>query len=271
MQHQSDEWRRENRRIAFVATMGYLHEGHLALVRKALEMGDVVVVSIFVNPAQFGPSEDFDKYPRDVERDMNLCAQAGADVVFAPKTVEMYPEGYQTFVNVTEVTRPLCGKSRPTFFRGVATVVAKLFHIIKPHVSIFGEKDYQQLLTIRRMVRDLNMDIEIVGHPLVREHDGLAMSSRNAYLTAEQRSKALMLSESLTDAQRMVREGERRAEVILERVKEKLSTEKDIQLDYAELRHPETLEEVERLDGPALLALGAYLGHVRLIDNCMLG
>ncbi len=200
MQQQANQWRREGLVIGFVPTMGYLHQGHLELMRCAKGKSDRVVVSIFVNPTQFAPGEDFERYPRDLERDMGLMRAVGVDAVFAPTVADMYPEGYQTYVEVGEVTRPLCGAKRPGHFRGVTTVVAKLFHIVKPHVAVFGEKDYQQLLTIRRMVRDLAMDVEIVGHPIVREPDGLAMSSRNVYLSEEERREALLLSQALAEA-----------------------------------------------------------------------
>jgi pantoate--beta-alanine ligase len=185
MQRLADTWRAQGERLALVPTMGFLHEGHLALLRNARKLAPKTVISIFVNPAQFAPNEDFGSYPRDLHRDIGLSAAEGADVAFVPGTDEMYPEGFQTYVNVAEVTRNLCGRSRPIFFRGIATVVSKLFHAVKPHIAVFGEKDFQQLVTIRRMVKDMNMDITIVGHPIVREEDGLAMSSRNAYLRVE--------------------------------------------------------------------------------------
>ena len=203
-------------------TMGYLHDGHLELMRALRRRSDVLVASVFVNPAQFGPNEDLARYPRDLERDIRLMTEAGVDIAFIPQARDIYPDGYQTFVNVTEVTAPLCGRSRPAFFRGVATVVAKLFNIVRPHAAIFGEKDFQQLVTIRRMVQDLNMDIEIIGHPTVREADGLAMSSRNAYLTPEQHEKAIRLNRSLREAQTLVQSGERSSAVILDKVREVL-------------------------------------------------
>lgn len=270
MQQEAEAWRRQGKRIAFVPTMGYLHEGHLALMRVVRNDYDPVVISIFVNPAQFGPAEDLDKYPRDLERDIRLATEAGVDVAFVPQGSEMYPDGYQTYINVTEVTAPLCGKSRPTFFRGVATVVAKLFHIVKPHAAVFGEKDFQQLVTIRRMVRDLNMDIEILAHPTVREPDGLAMSSRNAYLNPAQRRKAVRLSQSLDEAQRLVEKGERSGEALLQKVREILDEDDDVRIDYAELRDPVTLKEVSRVEEPTLLALAVHVGMARLIDNRIL-
>ncbi len=270
MQQQADAWRRENRRIALVPTMGYFHEGHLTLMRAVRNHGDVLVVSIFVNPAQFAPDEDLDRYPRDLERDLRLARELGVDVAFVPRTQEIYPDGYQTFVEVKEITQVLCGKSRPVFFRGVATVVAKLFNIVKPHAAIFGEKDFQQLMTIRRMVADLNMDVEILGHPTVREADGLAMSSRNAYLSPDQRVAARRLSQSLKEAQVLVDKGERGADAILNRVREVLAEGDDVRIDYAELRDPQTFEEVSQVSAPTLLALAVFVGMARLIDNCVL-
>jgi pantoate--beta-alanine ligase len=270
MQQQADAWRREGKRIAFVPTMGYLHQGHLELLRTARRLGDLTLMSIFVNPSQFGPGEDYQSYPRDLDRDIRLATEVGTDVAFVPLPEEVYPEGYQTHVEVTGVTRNLCGRSRPVFLRGVATVVTKLFHIVKPHAAVFGEKDFQQLVTIRRMVRDLNMDVDIVGHPIVRESDGLAMSSRNVYLNAEQRRIALRLNQSLQRAQVLVDAGERRAEALLAMVKDFLTGDDGVRIDYVQLCQPETLEDVSLIDGPALLALAAWVGPARLIDNCVL-
>jgi pantoate--beta-alanine ligase len=270
MQREAETWRSRGEKIALAPTMGYLHEGHLALVRRAREAADVVVVSIFVNPTQFGPGEDLERYPRSLERDIKLAGEAGAAVVFTPGAGEMYPDGFQSRVEVLEISRPLCGKSRPVHFQGVATVVAKLFNIVKPHVAVFGEKDYQQLAVIRRMVRDLNMDIDIIGHPIVREPDGLAMSSRNAYLTPESREIALRLSSALGRAREMVSGGEKSAERILLAVRGILETGGGLEVDYAELCHPESLDGAPRLEGPVLLAIAAFVGMTRLIDNCIL-
>jgi len=226
-------------------------------------------MSIFVIlPVRSG--EDYQSYPRDLDRDIRLATEVGTDVAFVPLPEEVYPEGYQTHVEVTEVTRNLCGRSRPVFLRGVATVVTKLFHIVKPHAAVFGEKDFQQLVTIRRMVRDLNMDVDIVGHPIVRESDGLAMSSRNVYLNAEQRRIALRLNQSLQRARVLVDVGERRAEALLAMVKDFLTGDDGVRIDYVQLCHPETLEDVSLIDGPTLLALAAWVGPARLIDNCVL-
>jgi pantoate--beta-alanine ligase len=233
-------------------------------------MAEVVAVSIFVNPTQFGPNEDFERYPRDMERDVRLSGEAGVDLIFAPEAREMYPAGYQTHIEVTGVTLPLCGKSRPGHFRGVTTVVAKLFNIVKPHMAIFGEKDYQQLVAIRTMARDMNMDIEILGCPIVREADNLAMSSRNVYLDPVQRNKALRLSRALADAQALVDGGERNSSKILAKVSETIDPGEDVRIDYVQLCHPDTLEEVDRVDGAALLALAVQVGKTRLIDNRVL-
>ena len=270
MQRLADTWRAQGERLALVPTMGFLHEGHLALVRTARKLATKTVISIFVNPAQFAPNEDFDSYPRDLQRDLDLSAEEGTDVAFTPRTDEMYPEGFQTYVDVTGVTRNLCGLSRPVFFRGVATVVSKLFHAVKPHIAVFGEKDFQQLVTLRRMVKDMNMDITIVGHPIVREEDGLAMSSRNAYLGAEERPVALRLNRSLKEAQKLVDSGQRDAETILKAVNACLTNGGGATVDYARLCNPETVEDVERIGGPALLALAVWVGKTRLIDNCVL-
>ncbi|SFN12085.1 pantoate--beta-alanine ligase [Thermodesulforhabdus norvegica] len=270
MQNMADTWRKEGKTIAFVPTMGYFHEGHLALMRLARERGDVLVVSIFVNPIQFGPSEDYQRYPRDLDRDLRLAESVGVDVVFAPQVEEMYPEGFQTYIEVTEISRPLCGKSRPGHFRGVATVVTKLFNIVKPHIAVFGEKDYQQLLVIRRMVKDLNLDVEIVGHPTVRETDGLAMSSRNVYLSDEERKAALRLNQSLQMARDLLQKGINRAGDIISEVSGYISSDPRVRIDYVEIRDAETLEEIDVIDRPAVLALAAFVGSARLIDNTIL-
>jgi len=269
MRTRSREARGRGLRVGFVPTMGYLHEGHLALIRRARELSDFVVVSIFVNPIQFGPSEDFDRYPRDPERDRALCGAEGVHVVFSPPASALYPQGFQTYVTVEDLSRPLCGASRPGHFRGVATVVAKLFHIVEPDVAVFGEKDYQQLQVIRRMVRDLDMPVEIVGVPTVREPDGLAMSSRNAYLDPKERERALALWRGIQRARDLVERGETRTEAIRRAVQGVLE-DADLRVDYVELRHPETLEPVDAVAPRALLALAAFVGRTRLIDNCVL-
>jgi pantoate--beta-alanine ligase len=250
--------------------MGFLHEGHLCLVRDGKRRGDRLVVSIFVNPAQFAPQEDFSAYPRDFGRDRELLENTGADVLFHPSVAEMYPQGHQTRVEVENLSAPLCGAFRAGHFQGVATVVAKLFNIVQPHVAIFGCKDFQQLQVIRRMTRDMSFRIEIVGHPTVREPDGLAMSSRNAYLNAAEREAALCLSRGLRAAECLARSGERRGAVILDRVRREICAEPLVRLEYASLCDAETLAKIEELRGGTVLALAVWIGKARLIDNIML-
>jgi len=263
----SEGERRQSRRIVFVPTMGSLHEGHFCLVRDAKTRGERVVVSIFVNPMQFGPSEDFAKYPRDLQRDRALLESLGADVLFHPTVAEIYPDGYQTHIEVENLSLPLCGAVRPGHFRGVATVVAKLFNIVQPHVAVFGEKDFQQLQVVRRLVRDLSMDVEIVGHPIVREADGLAMSSRNAYLTPEERRAAVCLSRALCKAEKLARRGETCAAPLLRVVAAELAREPLAQVEYAKLCDADSLQEIDRVQGTAVLALAVRFGRARLIDN----
>jgi len=270
MRQWSERQRRGRQRIVLVPTMGFLHEGHLCLVRKARLRGDLVVASIFVNPAQFAPGEDFATYPRDFERDRGMLEAENVDVLFHPSVEQIYPAGSQTVVDVEKLSLPLCGSVRQGHFRGVATVVAKLFNIVRPHLAIFGEKDYQQLQVIRRMVRDLGMDVEIVGHPIVREADGLAMSSRNAYLTPAERQAALCLSRALCKAERLVRRGEVTAAKIVERVRAELDNEPLAAVEYVKLCDVETLDEVDKIREPALLALAVRIGKARLIDNRVL-
>lgn len=270
MQQLADALRRQGERIAFVPTMGYLHKGHLDLMRAARGLGTRVVISIFVNPTQFGPSEDYQTYPRNTPRDIEMATEVGVDLAFVPPVPEMYPDGFQTYVDVTRITRNLCGLSRPDFFRGVATVVNKLFQIVKPHVAVFGEKDYQQLLTIRRMAKDMHLEIEIVGHPIVREEDGLAMSSRNAYLKGDERRTALRLVRSLEKAQQLIDSGERDVKAILDAVAGHLTSGGGTRIDYVQICDPETLDYLSRIDGPALLAMAVFVGKTRLIDNRLL-
>ena len=270
MQQYSDRMRCLDKTIAFVPTMGYLHEGHLSLIRKGREIGDSLVVSIFVNPIQFAPGEDFEDYPRDLERDLELARKNGADVVFTPDDKELYSSGFQTNVNLKELPNRLCGISRPTFFSGVATVVAKLFNIVKPHFAIFGQKDYQQLVIIRQMVSDLNFDIEIIGAETVREHDGLAMSSRNVYLTSGQRNSALCLYKSLQKAQDLLSGGINDSEKIIDTASEIIKSHKDTEIDYIAICDPQTLVDIKKIDGQALMALAVKVGKTRLIDNMIL-
>jgi pantoate--beta-alanine ligase len=271
MRRWSEAERRQGRRIVFVPTMGFLHEGHLCLVRDAKKRGHRVVVSIFVNPTQFSPSEDFAGYPRDFERDHGLLEKENIDVLFYPAVEAMYPAEAQTHVEVEQLSLPLCGAMRPGHFRGVATVVTKLFNIVLPHAAIFGEKDYQQLQVIRQMVRDLCMDVEIVGHPIVREPDGLAMSSRNSYLTPEERRAAVCLSQSLCKAERLFNRGETSARSIVERVSSELAKQPLAKVEYVKLCDAETLAQVDEIRGTALLALAVRIGRARLIDNRVLG
>lgn len=270
MRRWSEAERRQDRRIAFVPTMGFLHEGHLCLVRDAKKRGDRLVVSIFINPTQFGPNEDFAAYPRDLERDRKLLENEGIDILFHPSVEDMYPQGAQTYVEVEKLSLPLCGAARPGHFRGVATVVAKLFNIVRPHLAVFGEKDYQQLQVIRRMVRDLSMDAEIIGHPVVREADGLAMSSRNAYLAPAERQAAVCLSRSLCKAERLFRRGETSAQALFRLVRGELEKEPLAKVEYVKLCDAETLDEIENTDDTAVLALAVRFGKARLIDNRVL-
>ncbi|NDY42314.1 pantoate--beta-alanine ligase [Dissulfurirhabdus thermomarina] len=270
MRRAADRWRAEGRRIALVPTMGYFHEGHLSLMDMARKAADRVVVSLFVNPAQFGPSEDLARYPRDLERDAALAEARGVDCLFAPPAEEMYPAGYQTWVEVTDLAAGLCGASRPGHFRGVCTVVAKLFNIVRPDVAVFGAKDFQQLQVVRRMAADLDLPVEILAHPVVREPDGLAMSSRNTYLSPEERRSALSLFSSLELAARLVREGEREAGRIEAAVAAHIRSAPGTRIDYVFVGDPETLRPVKRLAGPTLLALAVWVGKTRLIDNTIL-
>ncbi len=270
MQSEAESLRLAGKRIGFVPTMGYLHEGHLSLVRLARERADVVVVSIFVNPTQFGPNEDYDRYPRDLNRDLQLAEEAGADIVFNPSVEEMYPQPYHTYVLVEKLTEPLCGASRPNFFRGVTTVVTKLFHIVKPHFAVFGQKDAQQAIVIQQMVRDLNFDLDIIVAPIVREQDGLAMSSRNTYLNPQERQDALVLYRALQKARQLVDGGERRSEVILEEMRKIVRSVPSSRIDYIAIVDAETLEDVRELRGDVLIALAVWIGQTRLIDNMML-
>jgi pantoate--beta-alanine ligase len=270
MRDWSENERRQGRRIVFVPTMGFLHEGHLCLVRDARKRGDRVVVSIFVNPTQFSPSEDFAGYPRDFERDRTLLEKENVDVLFHPADEAMYPAGSQTHVEVEQLSLPLCGAMRPGHFRGVATIVTKLFNIVLPHAAIFGEKDYQQLQVIRQLVQDLSMDVMIVGHPTVRESDGLAMSSRNSYLTPDERRAAVCLSQSLCKAERLFRRGEKSARAIINGVESVLAEQPLAQVEYVKLCDAKTLTDIDQIRGTVLLALAARIGRTRLIDNRLL-
>ncbi|MCX5802408.1 MAG: pantoate--beta-alanine ligase [Proteobacteria bacterium] len=269
MQSLSEELRKE-KRIGLVPTMGYLHEGHLSLVKMARRLIDVVVVSIFVNPAQFGPKEDFSKYPRDLQRDMKLLEKEHTDIVFFPEDKDMYPEGYSTYIQVKGLEDYLCGKTRAGHFVGVATVVAKLLNIVKPHLAVFGQKDYQQIRVIQRMVKDLNMDIEIIPHPTLREKDGLAMSSRNTYLSPTERERALLIYRAIKKVEEIFKEGQRGAPVLKEKVKRVLSSKNGIDIKYISICNTDTLEEVDQIKDKALLAIACRIGRTRLIDNTIL-
>jgi pantoate--beta-alanine ligase len=271
MKRVSQELRARHRKIALVPTMGYLHEGHLSLMREAHRYASVLVVSIFVNPTQFGPSEDLDRYPRDLHGDRKKIQAERADILFIPEAAEMYPEGFQTFLDVTEVTRDFCGASRPGHFRGVATVVGKLFNIIRPDVALFGEKDFQQLITIKRMVRDLNLDVQVLGLPTVREEDGLAMSSRNSYLSPAQRQQATALFRGLRKAKKLCESGERDSAELTATVLDLLREEQGITIEYVAVCDPNTLERIPQVENDAILIVAAQIGTTRLIDNIRLG
>ena len=255
--------------IGFVPTMGYLHDGHLSLMKRAKEENDVVVISIFVNPIQFGQGEDYEVYPRDIERDSKLAESVGVDYIFAPEVKEMYPEGYNTFVEVLGVTDKLCGASRPGHFKGVTTVVTKLFNIVTPDKAYFGQKDAQQVYVIKQMVRDLNMNVKIISCPIVREHDGLALSSRNTYLLEEERKQALVLSKSLFWAKDMINKGERNAKTLIEGIKSMINEMPLADIDYVKIIDYDTFKEVEELKGNILIALAVKIGKTRLIDNIL--
>lgn len=271
MQMISERLRKEGKRIGFVPTMGYLHDGHLSLVKKTKDLCDSVVVSIFVNPTQFCPGEDFRRYPRDEEGDKAKLDAEGVDFLFIPEAIEMYPSAHQTSVDVTEVSKGLWGDFRLGHFRGVATVVAKLFNIVKPHVAVFGEKDYQQLLVVKRMVEDLNFDIDIIPGVLVREEDGIAMSSRNTYVSPENRKRARVLYQSLMKAKALFDAGEKRVPSLLESVEKTIKSLDGVSLQYVEIRDAGTLEKIDRVNRAAVIAVAAMVGPVRLIDNIVLG
>lgn len=267
VREQVKAWRKEGLSVGLVPTMGYLHEGHASLIKKAVEDNDRVVTSIFVNPTQFAPTEDLEAYPRDMEKDSKLCETLGVDLIFHPEPEEMYAPDFCTWVDMDVLSKTLCGKSRPIHFRGVCTVVSKLFHIVTPDRAYFGQKDAQQLAIIRRMIRDLNMDIEIVGCPIVREEDGLAKSSRNTYLNEEERKAALILSQSIFLGQKMVQEGETDAAKIKTAMVEKIQSEPLARIDYVEIVDGLSMQPVDTVQSPTLAAIAVYIGKTRLIDN----
>ncbi|MBS3817951.1 pantoate--beta-alanine ligase [bacterium] len=270
MKNEMREFRCQNKTKGFVPTMGYLHEGHLSLVRECVKKSDYSVVSIFVNPAQFGPGEDFEDYPRDFQRDSEILRNEGVDCLFYPSNEEMYPQGYKTYVQVYDLKNKLCGRSRPHHFTGVCTVVLKLFHIVNPHQAFFGQKDFQQAVILKRMIRDLNLDVNLRVLPIVREEGGLAVSSRNTYLTPEQRKAALRLYQSLQEAQRMVDQGERKSQNIIQIMKKNIESEPEAQIDYIKIVDTENLDPLSELNQDALVALAVFIGKVRLIDNTII-
>lgn len=264
---QVKEWRRQGLSVGLVPTMGYLHEGHKSLITRAVSENDRVVVSVFVNPMQFGPSEDLESYPRDMDRDAAICEDAGAALVFHPEPSEMYHDGFSSYVDMDTLTKGLCGKSRPIHFRGVCTVVAKLFNIVVPDRAYFGQKDAQQLAVIRHMTDDLSYGIEIVGCPIVRENDGLAKSSRNTYLNAAERKAALILNKSLSEGKKLIEAGEKDANKVKDVITGVINTEPLAKIDYVELVSWDTLEPINEISGSVLAAIAVFIGKTRLIDN----
>jgi pantoate--beta-alanine ligase len=270
MQGLAQQWRDQGLKVVLVPTMGYFHPGHVSLMEYGRTIGERLVVSLFVNPAQFGPQEDLARYPRDLDRDTRLAREASVDCLYTPEAGAMYPPGYQTFVEVESLSQGLCGASRPGHFRGVATVVLKLLNQVQPRVAVFGEKDYQQLMVVKRMVADLNVPTEVVGRPIIREPDGLAMSSRNTYLNPEERAAALCLYRALLAARELVASGARSRENILEAVRQIINAAPGTHIDYAVLVEPETLKEVAAIRGEARLLLAVWVNQTRLIDNTLL-
>lgn len=262
--------KKSGKSIVFVPTMGHLHDGHGSLLAKGRELGDILVMSIFVNPIQFGPKEDYAAYPRDLNNDLKMAEVNKVDIVFSPAAEDMYPEGFQTYVDVERLSNHLCGLSRPGHFRGVATVVVKLFNIVMPDIALFGEKDYQQLLVIKRTVQDLNIGIDVVGMPIIREEDGLAMSSRNSYLNERERKAALRLFQAIMKGKDMYERGIKDAEPILKEVRNIIEAESVAAIDYVKLCDSETLEDLNRISDKALLALAVKIGKTRLVDNIVL-
>jgi pantoate--beta-alanine ligase len=271
MRARAEDQRRDGRRVCVVPTMGYLHDGHVSLLHAGRSQADLLIMTLFVNPTQFGPGEDLARYPRDEAGDVDKARAAGVDLVFAPDAAAMYLPGHQTRVEVPELAAPLCGRSRPGHFTGVAQVVAKLFHMTVPHVAVFGQKDYQQLAIIRRMVRDLDFGVEIIGMPIARELDGLALSSRNSYLDAEERAQATCLSRGLRAAEQLFAGGQRRADALVAAARAPIEAAPLARIEYVELRDGETLGEIDVARRPAVLAMAVFFGKTRLIDNTVLG
>jgi pantoate--beta-alanine ligase len=270
MRARVEDFRRDGLKLCVVPTMGFLHEGHLSLLRAGRAMSDILIVTIFVNPTQFGPNEDLQRYPRDEAGDLAKARACGADLAFCPPPEAMYPRGHQTVIEVRELAAPLCGASRPGHFAGVATVVAKLFNVTRPHVAVFGRKDYQQLALIRRMAADLDFGVEIIGMPIVREADGLAMSSRNAYLSADERRDAVALRRGLDAAEAAFAAGERDAAALVAAARAPLEAAARVRIEYVELRDADSLARVDRVERPVVLAMAAFVGQTRLIDNTVL-
>lgn len=267
MQNIADSFHRAGKTIGFVPTMGYLHQGHLNLVRIARKKSDIVVVSIFINPTQFGPKEDLAKYPRNFNRDKTLLAQENVDYIFSPAVKSMYPKSYATYINLPKLSNVLCGKSRPGHFQGVATIVAKLFNIVKPDLAVFGQKDAQQAVIVKQMVQDLNFPIKIIIAPTTREKNGLAMSSRNTYLTIEQREQATVLYHALQHAKKMIKDGDKNIHKIIALTEELIESMPDAKIDYIEIVDADTLQPLKQISGKILIALAVKFGHCRLIDN----
>ena len=270
VRNQVKEWRKQGLTVGLVPTMGYLHEGHQSLIKASVENNDRTVVSVFVNPIQFGPNEDLATYPRDLDRDSKLCEETGADLIFHPEKENMYDDDFCTYIDMDSVTKNLCGKTRPTHFRGVCTVVGKLFNIVAPDRAYFGQKDAQQLAVIRRMVRDLNFDLEIVGCPIIREDDGLAKSSRNTYLSEEERKAALVLSRSLKEGKSLIESGETDAKKVVDSIRKVIETEPLAKIDYVEAVDFDTIEPIETIKNNTLVAIAVYIGKTRLIDNIII-
>ena len=270
VRNQVKEWRKQGLTVGLVPTMGYLHEGHQSLIKASVENNDRTVVSVFVNPIQFGPNEDLATYPRDLDRDSKLCEETGADLIFHPEKENMYDDDFCTYIDMDSVTKNLCGKTRPTHFRGVCTVVGKLFNIVDPDRAYFGQKDAQQLAVIRRMVRDLNFDLEIVGCPIIREDDGLAKSSRNTYLSEDERKAALVLSRSLKEGKALIESGEKDAKKVVDSIRKVIESEPLAKIDYVEAVDFDTIEPIETINDNTLVAIAVYIGKTRLIDNIII-
>lgn len=267
IKEQVNKWKKEGLTIGFVPTMGYLHEGHRSLIEAARANNDKVVVSIFVNPMQFAPTEDLESYPRDLEKDAKLCEEVGVDLLFHPEPSEMYTDGFCSYVDMNGLTTELCGRTRPTHFRGVQTVVLKLFNIVKPDRAYFGQKDAQQLAVIKRMVADLNVDVEVIGCPIIREADGLAKSSRNTYLSSEERKAALILSKSLKLGYELIKNGETDSKAVIKAISDSISTEPLAKIDYVDVVDFGTITPVDKIGKSVLVAIAVYIGKTRLIDN----